>query len=242
MSIYLSLSILLGNNLPSYARIPSVDSIQLAGRPSNVGHPRQGTRRGGGSRGGVCDLPTDIPSLTALMPDTSTWVEDTTDETTEVVFSFTTRATPDIWFYLPYSLGESSRAAFTLKDTAGDTLKRTQLDTTDEMPTGPSIVRVSLTELDFFLSRETDYHWYLTVYCQSGPPVSVDGWINYQPSDNLDATSEQFLVDALSVLANTRMSNPNDDTSQLAWHELLKSVGLEDIANVPLVNCCSFIE
>ncbi|MBT9315868.1 DUF928 domain-containing protein [Leptothoe spongobia] len=244
VSTYLSLSITMGWGIssPSQAQIPSADIIQLAGRPSNVGHPREGTRRGGGSRGGVCDLPANVPSLTALMPDTSTWVEDVTDEATEVVFSFTNRAMPDVWFYLPYSLVASSRVAFTLKDTSGDTLRRTQLDTTGEMPTRPSIIRVSLAELDLSLSPATDYHWYLTVYCESGPPISVDGWINYQPDNSLEQSRGQFLVDTLSVLADHQFSSPDNDVTQPAWRELLESIGLEDITDAPLVNCCSFVE
>ena len=191
-------------------------------------------------------LPTNVPSLTALMPDTSTWVEEVTDETPSVVFSFTNRPMPDLWFYLPYSLDASSRVTFTLKDSVGDTIKRARLDTTDELSdelsTSPRIISVSLAQLELPLTPEVDYHWYLTVHCEAGPPISVDGWLNYLPGDNLEQSSRQFFVDSLSVLADAQLSNPSDDTVQSDWLELLESAGLRDITDAPLMDCCSFVE
>ena len=223
-------------------------SHQLAERPDDTGYPQGGTRRGGGSRGGVCDLPRDVPPLTALMPDTATWIAPSVSESgeiaEEIVFSFTDKPSPDLWFYLPYRLVDSSRVVFTLKDTAGNTISRTQLNTTDTVPTVPSIVRVSLNDLGLTLTPETDYHWYLTVHCQGGPPITVDGWINYQSLnvDTLTQSTNQFLVDSLSALAKAHYSNPDDDVAQIDWRELLDSVGLSDIADAPLMDCCSFVE
>ena len=133
---------------------------------------------------------------------------------------------------------------FTLKDTAGNTISRTQLNTTDTVPPVPSIVRVSLNDLGLTLTPETDYHWYLTVHCQGGPPITVDGWINYQSLnvDTLTQSTNQFLVDSLSALAKAHYSNPDDDVAQIDWRELLDSVGLSDIADAPLMDCCSFVE
>lgn len=231
--IALSFILALGGSSPN----PPAEAAPLvAGRPPNMGHPRQGTRRGGGSRGGVCDLPTDVPALTALMPDTHTWDSTATD----IVFSFTARATPELWFYLPYSLEESSRVTFTLKS-ADETLKRVQLDTTQPLPAAPSVIRVSLTELELMLAPAVDYHWYLTVNCEAGPTVSVDGWVNYQPSEQTPS-DDQFLVDTLSALAEVQLTNPGDEAARTAWREMLESVGLGDIADAPLTDCCTFVE
>ncbi|MEL6228922.1 MAG: DUF928 domain-containing protein [Cyanobacteria bacterium J06627_3] len=226
---------------------------QIAERPDDTGYPQGGTRRGGGSRGGVCDTARDMPPLTALMPDTATWIDTPVvvggsggsgQTAEEIVFSFTASPSPDLWFYLPYRLVDSSRVEFTLKDGAGDTISRTRLDTTETLPTVPSIVRVSLSALGLTLTPETDYHWYLTVHCQGGPPIAVDGWIRY-PSlsvDPLTQPTNAFWVDRLSVLADAQLLNPNDESAQVDWRELLESVGLGDIADAPLMDCCSFVE
>ncbi|MEL6332298.1 MAG: DUF928 domain-containing protein [Cyanobacteria bacterium J06626_26] len=228
-------------------------SNQIAERPDDTGYPQGGTRRGGGSRGGVCDTARDMPPLTALMPDTATWIDTPVvvggsggsgQTAEEIVFSFTASPSPDLWFYLPYRLVDSSRVEFTLKDGAGDTISRTRLDTTETLPTVPSIVRVSLSALGLTLTPETDYHWYLTVHCQGGPPIAVDGWIRY-PSlsvDPLTQPTNAFWVDRLSVLADAQLLNPNDESAQVDWRELLESVGLGDIADAPLMDCCSFVE
>ncbi len=228
-------------------------SNQIAERPDDTGYPQGGTRRGGGSRGGVCDTARDMPPLTALMPDTATWIDTPVvvggsggsgQTAEEIVFSFTASPSPDLWFYLPYRLVDSSRVEFTLKDGAGDTISRTRLDTTETLPTVPSIVRVSLSALGLTLTPETDYHWYLTVHCQGGPPIAVDGWIRY-PSlsvDPLTQPTNAFWVDRLSVLADAQLLNPDDESAQVDWRELLESVVLGDIADAPLMDCCSFVE
>lgn len=230
----------------------SSPSNQIAERPDDTGYPQGGTRRGGGSRGGVCDVARDVPPLTALMPDTATWLDtpvvgesgDSGQIAEEIVFSFTDSPSPDLWFYLPYRLVDSSRVEFTLKDSAGDTISRTRLDTTEIVPTVPSIMGVSLGALGLTLTPETDYRWYLTVHCQGGPPIAVDGWIRYPALsvDPLTQPTNAFWVDRLSVSANAQFSNPNDGAAQADWRELLESVGLGDIADAPLMDCCSFVE
>ncbi|MEM7061573.1 MAG: DUF928 domain-containing protein [Cyanobacteria bacterium P01_B01_bin.77] len=250
--IYVLMALVGGLSLspPTSARIVSTELIQpqrISEMPEDLGYPRDGTRRGGGSRGGVCDLPPEVPPLTALMPDPAAWIapeanSEVVDPAT--VLSFTNRPTPDLWFYLPYSLVETSRVTFTLKDAAGDTLKRARLDTTKTYPTTPSIIRVSLMELGLPLSPAIDYHWYLTVGCEGGPPIVVDGWVRYQPGEDNGQQSDnvRFLVDHLSLLAETRWLQPDDAAAQAGWQELLESVGLEDTAEAPLMDCCSFIE
>ncbi|MBD1903772.1 DUF928 domain-containing protein [Trichocoleus sp. DQ-A3] len=44
--------------------------------------------------------------------------------------------------------------------------------------------------------------------------------------------------DALATLAQMRLSNPNDSIAKTEWEELLRSVGLNEIAEKPLLTCC----
>ena len=91
------------------------------------------------------------------------------------------------------------------------------------------------------LTPAVEYHWNLTVNCQAGPTVSVDGSINYRPEEQ-EPAADQFLVDTLSALAAAQLSNPEDDAAQAAWRETLESIGLADITDVALADCCSFVE
>ncbi len=213
----------------------------IAERPSNLGHPQDGTRRGGGSRGGECDLPEGRAPLTALMPDTAIWTDIVGGP--ELVMSYTHRPSPELWFYLPYRLDSHSQVEFVLQNTAGDTLSRAWLDTA-LLPPAPSIIQVSLAALGLSLSPDTGYHWYLTVHCQGGPPVSVDGWLNYQPlnpSAPPEPTDTRFFVDSVSALVQAQLLEP-DSTAASDFLTFLNSVSLGDIAETPPVNCCSFVE
>ncbi len=44
--------------------------------------------------------------------------------------------------------------------------------------------------------------------------------------------------DTLATLAELRSSQPNDSTLAAEWEDLLRSVGLNDIAREPLIKCC----
>lgn len=236
--IYVPTMMALGLSLSLPALGQSTSPKQSARLPEDLGYPRDGTRRGGGSRGGVCDLPPEVPPLTALMPDTATW---TTDETEQIVFSLTNRSEPELWFYLPYALAETSQVNFTLKDAAGETLSRTRLNTSANLPVASSIIRVAFEELGISLTPEAGSQWYLTVRCSGGPPVTVNGWVSYRPQ-SLPENSRQFFVDTVSTLANMQLIMPENGAVQTEWRELLESVGLNDITEAPVLDCCTFIE
>lgn len=251
MSAYLVplLTVSLGLNAPSLADMPTdlrsaaFSSHSLwAGRPSNLGYPRDGTRRGGGSRGGVCDLSPGTSPLTALMPDTATWTDEVQPTLPDIVYSLTQQPAPDLWIYLPYRLEEASQLRFTLKDDAGNQLVRGQLDPTEPLPAATHIMEVALGDLGVNLSPDRDYHWYVTVTCGQGPPVVVDGWLKHQPERSDEDPSHGFFVDDLSSLAQSQQTNPDDGAAQSAWQELLNAVGLEDIAAAPIADCCRFIK
>ncbi|MEM9806320.1 MAG: DUF928 domain-containing protein [Cyanobacteria bacterium P01_D01_bin.56] len=223
----------LGFSSPAYAELRLPSHPLLAGRPSNLGYPRDGTRRGGGSRGELCELLPEMSPLTALMPDTATWTGEETEE--EVVFSLTEQSSPDIWVYVPYSLENPSQLRFTLKDADDNQLIRVQLDPQSPLPATPGIINISLGELGINLLPEADYHWYVTVNCGEGPPITVDGWLRHRVNRSEDDPSYGFFVDALST-------QQAEDSPTAAWQELLEAVGLSDISTAPIIDCCRFVE
>ncbi len=216
-------------------RLPTISTPLLAERPSNLGYPRNGTRRGGGSRGDLCELLPGMSPLTALMPDTATWTGEETGE--EVVFSLTEHASPDLWVYVPYRLENPDQLRVTLKDSADNQLLRVQLEPDVALPATPGIIRASLGDLGISLLPDVDYRWYVTVRCGDGPPVTVDGWLRYQESPGNDTPNNGFFVDDLSSFATG--ANENDQTAP--WQELLNSVGLSDISDAPILDCCRFV-
>lgn len=86
------------------------------------------------------------------------------------------------------------------------------------------------------------------------PLVFVEGWVervNPKPAliDRLKQVSPQqqtalyiengFWYDAITSLAEQRLTNSTDSAVLAEWNALLKSVGLEQLAAQPLVKCCS---
>ncbi|HEY9615796.1 MAG TPA: DUF928 domain-containing protein, partial [Microcoleaceae cyanobacterium] len=97
------------------------------------------------------------------------------------------------------------------------------------------------------------YRWFLTVDCQplsDATPVSVEGVIQRVPLSadlsrsltNASALEKASLYakagvwyDALTMLAALRQQNPQ---AAIDWQTLLKDVGLSDLADQPIVDCC----
>jgi hypothetical protein len=62
--------------------------------------------------------------------------------------------------------------------------------------------------------------------------LELDGWVTrVQPSPN-----QLIWYDELTNLAKRYLSNPQNPEFKKAWTELLKSVGLERLAQAPLVS------
>ena len=121
----------------------------------------------------------------------------------------------------------------------------------------PGIISFTLPKNAPPLELNKYYRWYFEVICdpedRSGDSV-VSGWTRrVEVSPNLakelaqasptdrPAIYAQFGIwhDTLTALAQLRKSKPNDVPLANAWAELLKSVGLEKIAQEPLVDCCT---
>jgi hypothetical protein len=45
--------------------------------------------------------------------------------------------------------------------------------------------------------------------------------------------------DALTTLAELHLANPNDRSIGASWHSLMQSVGLAEMADQPLLDCCT---
>lgn len=191
-----------------------------------------GRREPAAGRG--CGVGVSNPPLTALSPETN--------------LGSTVAAYPTFFFYIPQM--SAKQVKFTLLKAD----KHKIYQSTFGLPNTPGIVSLSLPADKTLPPLEvgTNYHWYLQLICseQSLGDVYVDGWIqrvasrsnptnpleNIPPSGGAYRDRKPVLwYDALATLAEKRQSHPGDLAIAAEWANLLRSEGLDKIAQKPLV-------
>ncbi|MBR8835090.1 MAG: DUF928 domain-containing protein [Stigonema ocellatum SAG 48.90 = DSM 106950] len=219
--------------------------------PPNRGAP--GNRGEGGSRG--CGVGNQ--SLKALMPVYEETFSQNQKESiyTTQVWGLTSFENPTFWFYVPYSSSSIKVTEFVLQNEKKKTIYRTPVT----IPETPGIVSFRLPSTSAALELDKNYHWFFklrVITCDSQQPRDLDyveGWVqrthlNGQLGDRLKQATPELRValyaenglwyDALSALAELRLANSKDTNLTAGWTSLLRSVGLENLANKPLVKCC----
>jgi Domain of Unknown Function (DUF928) len=202
--------------------------------PPSTGQP--GRRSDAGSRGCGADASAAASKpLLALVP-----VQKTAQNTaaSTVVFGKTAAAYPTFWFYVPQR--SSLMLTFVLQDQDGKALYQADV----AVPKTAGILSLTLPETAIPLEIGKRYHWFFKLYCRSiSPPDSfVDGWIQREALTS-DLTQKLktatllqqvrlyaangFWFDALTTAAELRRTH----TSDAAWAELLKAIGLESAAS-----------
>ncbi len=235
-------------NLQSLAAQPSIVAARFT-PPQPPGRGAPGTGGAGGSRG--CS--SDTKPLTALVPSFETTQSQRQGDAVSVnnVWGLTTVEHPTFWFYVPY-INPSTTIEFILKDEQGTT---TVYRTAVKLPSEPGLIAVHLPSSAAPLNPNQMYHWFLKVRFTCEPNQFseldfVEGWVQrVTPSAALAAQLKQtplrqranlyaengIWFDALAAFAELRLANPNDATLITDWNELLSSVGLNQIANQPLI-------
>lgn len=197
--------------------------------PEDRGVP--GRREGGGTRGGCL---TQQPSLTALIPETN--------------LGTTLSASPSLFWYVPEN--SAVAAEFVLLDAANQEVYQTVLPVSQQA----GIVQVRLpAEGSTQLKTGESYRWYFSLVCNPldrSADSFTSGWIQrVEPSPTLtaalsratDAEKPQIYwqqgiwYEALDSLAQLHRSQPQNPDWQQQWQTLLRSVGLDQIADRPFV-------
>lgn len=213
--------------------------------------PISGRRAGMGSRD---NCPAVATALTALVPfQEEQKVSKQRDKSViGIVEGLTTSERPTFWFYVPYTQDLStSNAEFSLQDSEGKDVYRNAI----ALPPKPSVIGISLPENVTSLKVGKTYRWYLKVRCKqqtASVPVYVEGDIqrmnlNSRVIQQLEAATdprqkiaiyakEGIWFDALTMLAQIRLSNYNDTSVEEDWQSLLQSVNLGNISTAPIVN------
>lgn len=210
------------NSAPGWTQASSQVIFELP-PPPNPDTPK-GNRTPGGSRGDCkqADKQTD-KLLTALVPQKSTQ-------------SLTTAEYPVFWFYIPDTPEGIHSIEFSLHDQdEKTTLYRTSL----QLSKTPGVIGIPLpSSPENSLKLDESYHWRLIVNCDqketSENVLELDGWVTrVQPSPNLQGV---IWYDELTNLAKRYLLEPQNPEVKNAWVQLLKSVGLEGLAQAPLVS------
>lgn len=193
-------------------------------------------RRDGGSRGtrDNCVANAQNQNLMALIPDKTIGINGA--------------AAPKLFFYVP-AITEQKTLEFILRNEQDQLIYEAFLATEGN---GIMSVEVPADFSSSMLETDQNYHWYLSMICdrqERSRDIVVEGWLRQKSIDI--ATQEQlsiassieqaevyhrqgFWYDALSVLAE-HQSTAEQPMVRQKWSEMLKSVGLEELASEPFV-------
>ncbi|MBE9227018.1 DUF928 domain-containing protein [Phormidium sp. LEGE 05292] len=192
---------------------------------------RPGRRGGTGSRG---DCPPVDMQLTALIPNSN--------------LGSSVEAHPTLWFYIPYKSSEVATAEFSLQDEQNNDLYRTKFT----LPETPGIVSLNLAPAPS-LEINKNYQWYVKVYCsqqKSSAPNFIRGWVERvalkpelekqlqtatTPRERIAFYAQNGIwYSALTELAKLHVAQPQNTTINNDWANLLRDVGLENLAQKPI--------
>ena len=198
-----------------------------------------GRRRGGARRG---DCPATSTQLTALVPETSVSTQSLPQTD---VGGITTAEYPTFWVYVPSSLSADLTAEFILQDDTGRDIYRIASTDFSAAEVSPGIISISLPSTIAPLKIGKVYKWYFKLNCDAETPMYVQGGIERIPLNanlanqlaKLTPTGQaNFYIknnlwyDAVNILAKLYRTNPTDNNTKSAWINLMRSLGLEDIA------------
>lgn len=234
---------------------PVIDSapmpVQASPDTSNSIYTKQakgrvpGRRRGGARRG---DCPATSTQLTALVPETEVSAQ-VLPET--YVGGSTTAEYPTFWFYVPYSISADLTAEFILQDDTGQNIYRIASSDFPADEVSPGIISISLPSTIAPLEIGKVYKWYFKLNCGMETPMFVQGGIerialnsnlakqlaNATPTGQANLyIKNNVWYDAVNIIAQVYRTNPTDNNTKSAWINLLRSLGLEDIAAKPGVS------
>lgn len=162
-------------------------------------------------------------------------------------YGTTVLAHPTILAYLPAS--KANTAVFSLKNEAGKTLYQSEMT----VPQSGGVMRLILPSSAPELAVGQNYQWFLGVKVDGELSPStpyIDGWIQrIQPPSEITLAMQQgsalrratalgangIWYDCADTLANWRQQQPENSELKTYWSELLQGVGLEPIADSPVI-------
>lgn len=238
LSLAIALELFIGSPLATRAQNPlsPTQEVAINWTPPNRGTPAQ--TEGAGTRDQATCNPneqTPNPPLTALMPINS--------------LALTVAERPTFFVYIPSTSAQT--AELVLKDENEENVYAANIT----LPGKPGIVSISLPATVKPLETGKTYRWYFDLVCNSGKRIFLDRLMvqriapsqalqnqlqKASLSDRPDVYAQNGLwYDTLMALAQMRRSASNNATFTADWKQLLESAGLKEIADKPLIDCCT---
>ena len=170
-------------------------------------------------------------------------------------FGLTLSNNPTLLFYIPQTSART--AEFILRDDQDVDIYRKPFALTG-MPGIISFPAMEGSNIPV-LKIDRNYHWYFVIICNPNNrqnDILVEGWLQrMEASPVLTEKIKQaqginrvaiyaengIWYDAIATIAQLRYQYPNHTDLAKSWQELLKSVGLDEVVNEPLINCCRAI-
>ncbi|MEO0349290.1 MAG: DUF928 domain-containing protein [Cyanobacteria bacterium P01_A01_bin.15] len=176
---------------------PGRAQVDFLPTPPDQGAPT-GRQRGGATRGSCINH----QGLTALIP-----------EIDGAVWSKTTSATPDFFFYLPNALDSDTSLELVIQAQDDSYVFRKVFS----INTSPGILLIPISSDMGGLEPEMSYAWTFSIYCDAARPsasVSVSGTIKRTVDTAILSTDTELAPQALYDLAKTY-------AAEGIWHEAL---------------------
>jgi hypothetical protein len=204
------------------------------GKPPVDGRPPE--REPAGTRGS-CEK-TDQP-FTPLLPVSKSGFS-----------GYTLTEHPTFWFYVPYKITSVTSGKFSLQDEEGNTFYRTSF----KLPNTPGFVSVSVPTTEKPLEKNKTYNWKFTLSCASQdseqPPqvwhmgtvqrVDMPALETQLKTANLEERTNLYIKNNIWYDASTDLAKVRE--SPQAWRNLLKAIGLEQLAQEPIVGSVDVME
>jgi hypothetical protein len=159
-----------------------------------------------------------------------------------------------LWFYVPYSATDIPKAELMVLDENQRPMLEKPIIV--QLSGTPGIMGITLPSTAKPLEFEQKYRWYFELVCDPENPSNnptVDGWIQrVQPSQELmtqlenSPTQSSYLMyaengiwyDTVTNIIQTMAVNPSDATLTQDWSDLLEAVGLQELREASLTDCC----
>jgi hypothetical protein len=201
-----------------------------------AGTPRTQTSGGASRHGGQClsQSRTVSTGAMALLPPTTQ--------------ALTVSERPTFFVYVPPTTAQE--ASFSLQDDRGELHYQTKV----ALPENGGAISISLPETASTLQVGKTYKWFFEIHCAakfdpdnpiiegSVSRTSIDPALESQLATSPTALAKAQLYgeagiwyDTIATLAGARQARPQDPVLAQNWQELLNSVGLDEIADRPLV-------
>lgn len=221
----------------------TIENSQQQGKNPQVpenGAPT-GRRRAGAGRNIEC--PNSLTRLTALVP----------GDGKKSFLASTVAKYPTFWFYVP-ELPEIARGAeLVLQEKNGREVKNIYRKPLTLSGKAGIISITPPLKPQYSLKRDKIYHWYFHIYCGDKQAPSdnfyVDGFVQKKaltavldsqlktakPREYIAYSANNIWYDAFTNLGQLRRANPQNKIINKDWVDLLNKLGLQDLANQPIV-------